>query len=267
MNKALNLFVLIVLLTAGFNVFGQKKKVAATPTKAAASAEREKIEKIVREYILKNPSIIREAMLAFEAQEEKEKLARAAQSVKTHNKEIFLDASTPTFGNPQGDVKVAVFFDYNCGYCRTSLPGLAEVLKKDSSVQIVYKELPILGPQSLVAAKAALAAGLQGKYLEFHNALLASSDSGDETIKSIAEKLGLNHARLRLDMESKSIAAAIEKNYRLAAALDVNGTPAYIIGDKLFPGAVDAAGLKKIIADQRATARLKKTQTNNEIKN
>jgi protein-disulfide isomerase len=260
MKKVFSLIALVVLLT-GFNVFGQKKKPAAKSSKpaAASSAEREKIEKIVRDYILKNPSIIRDATLALAAQEEKEKSARAAESLKTYNKEIFFDASTPTAGNAQGDVKVAVFFDYNCGYCRKSMPGLAEVLKKDSSVQIVYKEFPILGPQSIVAAKAALAAALQGKYLEFHNALLASDETGDENIKSIAEKLGLNYAKLRLDMESKSVVAAIEKNYRLAAALDVNGTPAYIIGERLFPGAVDAEGLKKIIADERAAMRSKKT--------
>ena len=109
---------------------------------------------------------------------------------------------------------------------------------------------------------------MQGKYLEFHNALLASSDASDETIKSIAEKLGLNYPKLRLDMESKTVAAAIEKNYQLTTALDINGTPAYIIGDKLLPGAVDAEGLKKIIADERAAARSKKSsRINDEAKN
>jgi len=256
-NKKLILIVAVIFLSASINIFGQTKKTVAPKIKTASgatAAEREKIERIVREYILKNPSIIREATIALAAQEEKEKSDRAAANLKTFHKEIFSDASTPTSGNARGDVSIAVFFDYNCGYCRRSLPGLNEILKKDSAVRVVYKEFPILGPQSLVAAKAALAANLQGKYLEFHNALLESGEINDDIIKSIAGKLNLNYAKLQQDMEGKTVAEEIAKNYQLATSLDINGTPAYIVGSKLLPGAVDAEGLTRVIAAERETA-------------
>lgn len=255
-NKTLLLTVSVILLSAAFNSFGQTKKSAVRKTSSAATqAEREKIEKIVREYILKNPSIIREATAALAAQEEKEKSERAAQNLKTYRKEIFSDAATPSAGNARGDVTIAVFFDYNCGYCRRSLPGLNDILKKDSAVRVVYKEFPILGTPSLVAAKAALAANLQGKYLEFHNALLESDEINDDTIKAIAGKLNLNYAKLQRDMESKTVAEEIQKTYQLTTSLEINGTPAYIVGERLLPGAVDAEGLIKIIAAERAAAR------------
>lgn len=254
-NKKLILTVAIIFLSASINVSGQAKKSAArkTPT-LAAQAEREKIERIVREYILKNPSIIREATVALATQEEKEKSARAAENMKTFKKDIFFAPSTPVSGNARGDVSIAVFFDYNCGYCRKSVPELNAVLKKDPSIRVVYKEFPILGAQSLVAAKAALAANLQGKYLKFHNALFEAGEIDDATIKSIAEKLGLNYAKLQKDMESKAVAEEIEKNYRLANSLEINGTPAYIVGNKLLPGAVDAEGLKQVIAAERTSS-------------
>lgn len=209
----------------------------------------------MREYILKNPSIVREATVALAAQEEKEKAARAAENMKTYKKDIFFAASTPISGNARGDVSIAVFFDYNCGYCRKSVSELNEVLKKDSSLRVVYKEFPILGASSLAAAKAALAANLQGKYAEFHNALFEASEIDDAAIKSIAEKLNLNYAKLQRDMESKTVAEEIEKNYRLANSLEINGTPAYIVGGQLLPGAVNAEALAKVIAAERANAR------------
>lgn len=256
-NKTLILTVAVILLSASFNAFGQKKSGTKTPRKntAAATAEREKIERIVREYILKNPSIIREATVALAAQEEKEKSERAAENMKTYKKDIFYAASSPVSGNARGDLSIAVFLDYNCGYCRKSVPELNEILKKDPSIRVVYKEFPILGPQSLAAAKAALAANLQGKYVEFHNALFEAGEIDDAAIKSTAEKLGLNYAKLQKDMESKSVAEEIEKNYRLANSLEINGTPAYIVGSKLLPGAVDAEGLKRIIQAERQSAR------------
>jgi protein-disulfide isomerase len=125
-------------------------------------------------------------------------------------------------------------------------------LAKDPSVRVVYKEFPILGPGSENAALAALAAGRQGKYVEFHNALLESKDLSDETIKSIADRLKLDHEMLVKDMKDPKLAAKIAKNRDLANALNINGTPAYIINEQIIPGAIDAASLTKVVESQRA---------------
>jgi protein-disulfide isomerase len=106
--------------------------------------------------------------------------------------------------------------------------------------------------QSQIAAKAALAAQRQGKYLEFHNTLLESDSSSDETIKSISDKLGLNYAALQKDMDDPKINQALERNHRLATALGVNGTPSYLIGEQFIPGAIDSASLAKVMSDERA---------------
>ena len=153
----------VVVALAAILLLGVSRTQAQTPANVAPSPtplpiskdQRETIETVIREYLLKNPSIVREAMQALQAQEEKEKQERAANSLKSLEKDIYSDLDSPTVGNPKGDVSIVVFFDYHCGYCKQSLPALRELLTRDSSIRIVYKEFPILGPESQVAARAA----------------------------------------------------------------------------------------------------------------
>jgi protein-disulfide isomerase len=234
---------LFAILCAGsVGVYSQTKPASA----------KEETEKIVRDYILKNPEIIREALAALDAKEASEKLRLAAVNLKSKQKEIFSTAADPIGGNPDGDVSVAVFFDYACGYCKKTLPKLNTLLANDRSLRVVYKEFPILGPQSEKAARAALAAGRQGKYVAFHNALIESADISDETIKAIAATLQLNYEVLLKDMKDPALEATIASNYELANALDINGTPAYVIDDQIIPGAIDSASLAKIVEAHRA---------------
>ncbi len=169
-------FLFLLIVTAAISGHGQARQAAVAGTVTATSPstpmsnDTEAIEKIVRNYLLKNPAVIREAQQALQVQEQKEREERAANTMKELSNEIFSDPGSPIGGNAAGDVSVVVFFDYNCGYCKKTLPQLQALTQKDSLVRIVFKELPILGPQSLTAAKAALAAGRQGKYIEFHNA-------------------------------------------------------------------------------------------------
>ncbi len=223
---------------------------AKTPT--VSNSEKETIENIVRDYLLKNPIIIREALTALQAQEEKEKFERAANNLKELKSEIFSDPDSPVVGNTKADVTIVVFFDYYCGYCRKTLPELKTLLANDSAIRVIYKELPIMGPQSQVAARAALAAQRQGKYAEFHDALFESEVADEEVIKSISDKLGLNYKTLKQDMEDKKLDEAIERNLRLATAIGVEGTPAYLVGEQFVPGAIDSDSLAKIVAEQRA---------------
>jgi protein-disulfide isomerase len=219
----------------------------------ATSAENdvEAIEKIVRNYLLKNPAVIREAMQALQAQELKEKQERAANTVKEFRSDILSDPGSPVAGNTAGDVSIVVFFDYNCGYCKQTLPQLQTISEKDPLVRIVFKEFPILGPQSTFAAKAALAASRQGKYVEFHNALMTAESTDEDSIKSISKTVGIDYSKLQMDMSDPQIDEQIIRTQRLAGSLDINGTPAYIIGDQIIPGAIDAESLIRFITIER----------------
>ena len=221
-------------------------------TEPVSKEQKELIEKVVREYLLKNPTIIRDAMQALQAQEEKEKQERAANSMKELRSDIYSDPDSPVVGNPKGDVTIVVFFDYNCGYCKKSLPELQTLLSKDQSLRVVYKEFPILGPQSLIAARAALAANRQGHYQAFNRALFDADGAGEGTLKGVSDSLKLNYSKLQQDMADPKVNEEIERNMKLAAALDINGTPAYIIGDLLIPGAIDIDSLAKLVSSERA---------------
>ena len=211
----------------------------------------EAIEKIVRNYLMKNPVVIREAMQALQAEELKEKQERAVNQMKELRSEILSDPGSPIGGNAKGDISIVVFFDYNCGYCKQTLPQLQSISEKDPLVRIVFKEFPVLGPPSWLAAKAALAAGRQGKYVEFHHALMTAENTSEDSIKSISKTLGLDYTKLQKDMADPQIDENLARIQRLAGSLDINGTPAYIIGDQIIPGAIDAASLTNILAAQR----------------
>jgi protein-disulfide isomerase len=236
---------------------GNKKTV-----KPSVVSKKENIEKIVREYLLENPVVIREALQVLQQREEMQRSAATSANLKLLKSEIYSDSDSPVIGNAKGDVSIVVFFDYFCGYCKKTMPGLQTLVANDSSVRIVYKELPILGPQSLVAAKAALAAGQQGKFAEFHQAMLDADGAGEDVIKAVSRRLGLDYAKLQADMLDPKIAAAIDRNHRLAEALNVNGTPAYLVGDRIIPGAIDAVSLARLIQDERTKlARLDKEKS------
>lgn len=218
----------------------------------ATAPTRAEIENIVREYLIKNPSVIREALQALEAQEAAEKSRLAAQRLTSLTTEIYADPDSPVAGNAAADISVVVFFDYFCGYCRKSLPALPALLAQDPSLRIIYKELPIMGPASQTASLAALAAGRQGKYVEFQQALVTARDTEEPTLKEIAHRLGLNYAQLHKDMSDAKLGEALARNHQLAAALEIGGTPCYVVGGQIIPGAVDADTLTRIIAAERA---------------
>jgi protein-disulfide isomerase len=261
----------ITLVAALILLLGLSQGRAQTPASARTSPttepvtkeQREAIEKVVREYLLRNPGIIRDAMQALQAQEEREKQQSVANSMKSLESDIYSDPDSPVAGNPKGDVTIVVFFDYDCGYCKLTLPRLQTLLSKDHSIKLVYKEYPILGPQSRVAAQAALAANRQGKYDAFHYGLLESDRSSDDAIKRVSDRLGLNYATLQKDMNDPKLNEALERNLRLASALDINGTPAFIVGQQIIPGAIDMDSLAKIVSAERAKLVNAKTVTDN----
>ena len=228
---------------------------AQTPAPASPPVsveQRESIEKIIREYLVTHPEVLREAMQALQEKEEIEKQRVNAENIEKLRSEIYADADAPVIGNAKGDVTIVVFYDYFCGYCRSTIPGLTDLATKDPGLKIIYKEFPILGPDSLTAAKASLAADRQGKFAAFHRAMLAADAANEQVIKSLSEKVGLDYARLKKDMADPKIDDALARNVDLASSLSVDGTPAYLIGDKVIPGAISTEALANIIAAKRS---------------
>jgi protein-disulfide isomerase len=225
---------------------------APAPAAAAPSAEpkvaavegglnpmqRKEIEAIVRDYLLKNPEILMEAQNALEAKMDKIQSERTATAIKLNAREIFRPAASPVVGNAKGDVTVIEFFDYNCPYCRKAFSQVAQLVEKDKQVKLILKEFPILSKGSEEAAKVALAAKLQGKYWEVHRALNESQGQSNEaSALRIAEKLGLDMARLKRDMASAEVKKEIDDTRALALKLGIQGTPHFLVGDRVIPGA------------------------------
>ncbi len=168
-------------------------------------------------------------------------------------KDALVDAADPVGGNPQGDVTIVEFFDTRCPYCRKLEPTMAALLARDHGVRLVYKDLPILGPASVLGSKALLAAQKQGGYEKLRDAIMAAPpDTTKPMIQAIAQKLGLDWKRLEHDMDDPSIGARIQANLKLAHGIGIEGTPALVIGGDLIPGAVDTAELTKAVAAARA---------------
>ncbi len=224
-----------------------------TPPQAAETTtpQRQQIEAVIHDYLLQHPDVLIAALRAAEDKLDRDNDAKASQTVVLHRQEIYDDPATPIGGNPQGTATIVEFFDYRCPYCKQVQPSLEALLKQDPKLRLVYKEFPILGPVSLTAAHAALAAQRQGKYDAFHAAMMAARGNiTDDTVYQVAASVGLDVDRLKRDMASPEIARQLKDNLVLADTLNIHGTPAFIVGDRVVPGAVDLATLKTMVADQ-----------------
>jgi protein-disulfide isomerase len=237
---------LIIALILALPVFAQQDEQVFTPKQQDA------VKKLVHDYLLENPGIIAEAI---EALRQKEDLAAdlAAKKVLAERKdEIFNDPDSPFIGNAKADVVLVEFFDYRCPYCKAMADQLYDAVKTDGKLKLVLKEFPVLGPDSVTASRAALAARDQKKYEDFHKAMMRSKEPlNEKTIMKIAGEVGLNVERLKKDMDDQKIDLILKNNIRLAHDLDVTGTPAFIIGDQLIPGAISAQSLKQMIDQAR----------------
>jgi protein-disulfide isomerase len=212
----------------------------------------DQVEKIVRDYLLREPEIIYQALQELQRREDEAKAARQREAIAANQDELLDAAHTPTGGNPDGDVSLVEFFDYRCAYCRRVVSSVRDLMDEDPDLRLVFKDLPVLGPDSVRAAKAALASRKQNRYVPFHFALMASDDLSIEGIRSTAAAVGLDPDRLERDMDAPEVLAAIDANYALANELGIQGTPAFVIGDQLIPGAVDKARLEQLIQEARA---------------
>jgi protein-disulfide isomerase len=242
MRSRIGLVLLVpaVLLVGVAVVVGKTGHVGA-PVAAASDQtplQRKAIETIVKDYLLKNPEIMLEVQAALEIKMEKMQAEKTAAALKSYAAEIFRPAFSPIVGNPKGDVTIVEFFDYNCGYCKKALVDVAKLIEQEKQVKVVLKELPILTKGSEEAAKVALAAKMQGKYWEFHRAMLSTSGQANEaSALRVAEKVGLDMPKLKNDMASAEVAKEIDDTRTLAEKLQVRGTPFFMIADRVIPGA------------------------------
>ncbi|MBV9859213.1 MAG: DsbA family protein [Alphaproteobacteria bacterium] len=227
---------------------------AVWPAAAQVTPEqRQQIEAIVHDYLMKNPEVLLDALQAAEDKMKGEARDKAAQMLVQRRQEIYSDPMTPVGGNPQGDVSLVEFFDYRCPYCKQVEPSIEALGRDDRQLRLVFKEFPVLGPESVTAARAALAARKQGKYDAFHTAMMAAKGQiSDTVVYNVAGSVGLDLDRLKRDMASPEIDQMLKDNLALAEDLDIHGTPAFIIGSQIVPGAVDIGTLKQLIADARA---------------
>jgi len=217
-----------------------------------SSEQRKAIEAIIHDYLMQNPDVLIDALREAEAKANSEADVKATQVLRDRRHEVFDDPATPVGGNPQGDVTVVEFFDYRCPYCKQVHPALQKLLDQDRKLRFVYKEFPVLGEQSDIAAHAALAARLQGRYEAFHNAMMAAKGQiTEDQVYRIAGSIGLDVDRLKRDMTDPEIERALSANKSLAKALDLRGTPGFVIGDHIIPGAIDLDALKTMVADAR----------------
>jgi protein-disulfide isomerase len=179
-----------------------------------------------------------EAQNVLEAKMDKIQAERTVAAIKENAAEIFRPAGSPVAGNPKGDVTVIEFFDYNCGYCKKAFTDLAQLVDKDKKVKVILREFPILNKGSEETSRVALAAKMQGKYWEFHRAMLESQGQASEaSAVRVAEKVGLDIARLKKDMASPEVNKEITDTRNLAAKLGIQGTPHFLVGDRIIPGA------------------------------
>ena len=216
--------------------------------------QKTEIEKIVHDYLIAHPEVVKEAIQALQAKEEQSKADAQNQAVLENKDALYHDPASPVVGNAMGDVTVVEFFDYHCPYCKAVASPLKKLIEEDKGVRLVMKEFPILGPDSLLASKAALASVGQGKYWEFHQALMEHRGQFDmEVIKTIAAKVGLDPAKLEADMNSDKIKPMISANHDLAQSLSIGATPTFIIGDHVVEGAVPLDQLKELIQKARGS--------------
>jgi protein-disulfide isomerase len=227
------------------------------PVRAASAAEftpeqKKAIEAIIRDYLSNNPEVLLDALQAAEDKLKSESKDKVAQALSARRREVLDDPESPVGGNPKGDVSLVEFFDYRCPYCKQVEPALEALLGQDKQLRFVYKEFPVLGADSITASRAALAARKQGKYDALHRALMSTKGQLDEaTVLKVAQSVGLDSERLKRDMAAPEIDRALKANLQLAEALDIRGTPGFVIGDEIVPGAIDLETLKGLIAAAR----------------
>jgi protein-disulfide isomerase len=237
-------------LTAALFALGLS--VAAAQPRPASDLDRAQVRQILIDILREEPQLILEALQALEAREQAQAEARQREALATRTAALERDGDDLVTGNPSGDVTIVEFFDYRCPFCKRAQGPIEQAVKADGRVRVVHKQMPILGPESVQASRAVLAARTQNRAAELHRALMALPGQLTEAeLFRQARSVGLDEARLRRDMANPAIDQQLSRSLELARALDIRGTPAFVIGQRLIPGVVEAAALTEAIQAAR----------------
>jgi protein-disulfide isomerase len=229
---------------------------APPPPQQPLAADQDRIEEIVRNYLLRHPEVLQEAIAELEKRQALAEAERHKAAITANAELLFNSPRQVTLGNPNGDVTLVEFFDYNCAYCKRAVGDMLELMKADPKLKVVLKEFPVLGKGSVEAAEVSTAVRMQDKsgkkFLEFHQKLMMSRGQIDRArALAVAKEVGMDMARLEKDMASEEARAAIEESLKLAEALGLNGTPSYVVGQNVVIGAVGAAALRERVNTAR----------------
>jgi protein-disulfide isomerase len=236
------LFILAVILLTAPSLFAES-------TAPADPALKQDVEQMIEQYIRAHPEVIEQSLQALEVKRQEEEKQRIIAAIAARQNDLLNDPSSPISGNPTGDVTVVEFFDYRCGFCKRAAGAVTQLQQENARVRVVYKDLPILGEASELAAKAALASRAQGKHQAFHEALLAAKgDMTKETILAVAGQVGLDAKRLEADMANPEWQTVIDRNRALAKDLGISGTPGSLVWTELVLEALYVNGLKDHVA-------------------
>lgn len=224
------------------------------PAPTVAQIDQAQLNPMIEAYLMGDPKILQRLSVALDSTVQAEEREKATSAIASMRDKIFNDPGQVVLGNPDGDVTLVEFFDYNCGYCRSALPDLAALLAEDPNLRVVLKEFPILSNESIDAARIAILVNdADVDYWTFHETLFTSRSQVDKTVAlAAAADLGLSPVALELDMGTEAVAQKIQTSYEIAKALNITGTPTYIIGNEIIPGAIGLDELKARIANMRA---------------
>jgi protein-disulfide isomerase len=233
---------------------------AMAPAAMAQSAvftdqQKQAIGEIVKDYLIKNPEVLTEVIAELEKRQSEAQQVAQAGAVKETRQSLLNASHSYVVGNPSGDVTLVEFFDYNCGYCKKALTDVQALMKSDPKLRVVLKDFPVLGPDSVEASRVALAVKnqLQGpKLLEYHVKVMDTRGRvNGERAMAVAKDMGVDMGRLQKDVESAEIRSALQENMALGDKLSLSGTPAFVVGETIIPGAVGLEPLKQLVDNVR----------------
>ena len=240
-------FAIAALLGIAVSILVAGRSVAADEPKLS----QQEIEKIVREYLLREPEVLAEALRRLQERQSAAAALKAKQAIHDQQQALLSDQGSPVEGNAQGKVTIVEFFDYRCVHCRRVASTIDQIMRSNASVRVVYKNFPVLGEPSVLAARAAVAAQQQGGWPKLHRAMLSfDGDFTTETILALGASVGLDSAKLKTDMMSPATNEALQANLTLAAALGVDVTPTFVIGDRVIRGALSAEGFQAVLDEE-----------------
>jgi protein-disulfide isomerase len=217
------------------------------------AAQKKELDTVIHDYLMNNPKVIMDAVEKFRQDQQAGEAKVFDAKIKEKQVELYKNEKDPVAGDKKGDVTLVEFFDYNCGYCKHAFKDLQALMKADSKLKVVFKEIPILSESSYTAARYALASDRQGKYFEYHAALMEHNGAiSEESLAEVAKSVGLNVEKLKKDADDPAIRAHIESNLSLAHDIGISGTPGFVINDIVLRGAYGLEAMQKTVNDARA---------------